>query len=288
MNYIKYILSLIIFGTIGIFVKQVSLPSSQIVLYRTVIASIFFILVFLLIQKKVPLSAIKSNFLFLTLSGIALGINWVFLFEAYAHTSVSIATLLYYFAPTLIIIFSPILFKESYTKIKLLCILFSTLGMILVANIDIANLSANMGIIYGLLSAFGYTLILVFNRKLKNMDDAYSTFFQILIAALVMMVYIFVIKKDTLVIPKGDDLIIILILGVVHTGIACLLYFSSINKLKTDNVAFISYLDPITALLLSYFLLNENLSFIQMLGGAMIIFSSLIGQLKQKTKARKN
>ncbi|QWQ38474.1 DMT family transporter [Gemella sp. zg-570] len=283
IDYIKYIISLLIFGSIGILVKNINMPSSHIVLFRTIIASIFFILLFTFTKNKINLQDIQRNLFLLVLSGFALGINWVFLFEAYSYTSISIATLLYYFTPTLVIAISPLIFRDSFPLVKAICILLSTLGMTLVANINIFEISANAGIVYGLASAVGYTLLVIINKKISKIDGHNSTFVQMIVASLVLAIYVIFINGDSIQLPKNNfEISYLLILGVVHTGLACLLYFSAIAKLPTTNIAFLSYVDPISALFFAYIFLGESLNFYQIIGATLILGSSLFAQIKIK------
>jgi len=97
--YLKNILSMFIFGTIGIFRRYLPLPSSLVAMVRGAIGMAFLLAVMALIRRKLDVAAIRKNFLRLCLSGACLGINWILLFEAYNYTSVATATLCYYLAP---------------------------------------------------------------------------------------------------------------------------------------------------------------------------------------------
>ena len=284
MNYAKYIVSLLIFGSIGIFVKNINLPSTQIVMYRTIIATLFFILLFSLPKNKIDFKGIKNNLLMLVLSGISLGTTWAFLFESYARISISIATLLYYFAPTLVILLSPLFLKEKLTSLKIICISISVIGMTLISNIDIFNIIANIGIVYGFLSALFYAFLIIFNKKIKVVDGSSSTFIQIFVAMIIMICYVFIINGDSLILPDKKSIILTLIVGFIHTGFACLLYFSSLPKLPTTNIAFLGYIDPISALIFANIFLDEKLGLIQIIGAFLIIGSALLNSSKDFLK----
>ncbi len=286
MNYVKYIVSLLIFGSIGIFVKNINLPSTQIVMYRTIIATLFFLVLFSFTKIKLNIMGIKKNFTTLILCGISLGVSWAFLFETYAKISISIATLLYYFAPTLVILLAPIFLKDRLTKFKLFCVLLSIIGMTLVSNIDIFNIKANIGIVYGFLSALFYAFLVIFNKKIKVVDGSSSTFIQIFVAMIIMICYVFIINGDSLILPDKKSIILTLIVGFIHTGFACLLYFSSLPKLPTTNIAFLGYIDPISALIFANIFLDEKLGSVQIIGAVLIIGSAILNSSKELFKNR--
>jgi drug/metabolite transporter (DMT)-like permease len=109
----KIVISMVVFGTLALFVKNISLPPEEIALFRALIASAAIIFYKALTAEKLLFAQIKKELPILFLSGAAMAFNWIFLFKAYNHTSVSIATLSYYFAPVIVMIASPILFKEK-------------------------------------------------------------------------------------------------------------------------------------------------------------------------------
>ena len=82
-----------IFGTIALFVRNIPVSSSEIALYRAAAASVLLGMYFLATGQKIELRAIGRELPLLLLSGVAMGINWILLFEAYRYTTVSVATL---------------------------------------------------------------------------------------------------------------------------------------------------------------------------------------------------
>lgn len=281
-NYFKYILSLVIFGSVGIFAKNINLPSTQIVMYRTIIATIFFCAIYLFGSKKIDKVGIKNNIYYLIPAGIFLGLGWAFLFEAYARTSVSIATLLYYFAPTIVILLAPIFLGDKLTYFKVICVSVSVIGMMLISNIDFFSIeNSNLGIVFALLSALTYASITILNKKFSNIDGDSSTVIQVMIAMFVMIFYVLVVKQDVLVVPDLKSIIFTIILGIVHTGFACLIYFSSIQKLPTTSVAFLGYVDPISALIFANIFLGEQLGVVQIFGAVLILGSAILVQVKK-------
>ncbi|MDO4814865.1 MAG: DMT family transporter [Gemella sp.] len=282
MNYLKFILSMVIFGTIGVVVRNIDWPSSHIVLARTSIATIVFLLVFMLTKKNIEYKNILKNLHYLFILGVALALSWIFLFEAYMHTSLSVAIWINYLAPIIVILLAPFLLKEPITLLKLICIVIALVGLYLVSQIDIINFSFNKGVLYAMGSASMYSIVMIFNKKIKNIDPFNATFVQMFIAALTMIVYVFVYKGETPVVPDNTSILLLVLLGVVHTGLACFLMFSAIPKLPTSSVAFLGYLDPIFTFIFAYVLLGEMLNTMQLIGSGLILLSAILAQIRIK------
>lgn len=282
MNYLKYIISLIIFGSVGIFVKNINLSSTHIVFFRTAIASLVFMTIFMFTSKKIDIKAIKENFIFLIFSGFCVGFDSVCLFEAYKYTKVSIATLLYYTAPIFVIILAPIFLKEKITFLKFFSITIAIIGMFFMSGLNIYSIKTNYGLFLSLLGAIFYAFQVIFNKKIKKIDTLNSTFIQILVAAIVMFIYIFIINKNTIIIPDTKSIILVTILGVIHTGFAYYLYFENISKLPTSSVVILSYIDPLSSVFFAYLFLNENLTKNQIIGAILILLSTLVLEIFNK------
>ncbi len=105
----RYIAALLLFGSNGIVASYSSLPSYEIVFTRTLIGSLFLLLIFISSKQKVRFWRNKPQSLYLVISGVAMGASWMFLFEAYAQIGVSLATLAYYCGPVTVMILSPII-----------------------------------------------------------------------------------------------------------------------------------------------------------------------------------
>lgn len=278
---LKVIAAMLIFGTISLFVKNIALASSEIALYRGILGSLFLLMVLLIKRDKVPWPRLKENRVPLLLSGAAIGFNWILLFEAYKYTTVSNATLSYYFAPVFVMLASPFIFKEKLTAVRVGCILLAMVGMYLIVGrgtVGGEGFNHPLGILYGIGAAAFYACVVILNKFLKGLSGLESTMFQLMIASLVLAPYIFITEGfDVLAIPKVS-LPYLLVLGVVHTGVAYVLYFSAMQELKSQTIATLSYIDPISAVLVSALFLNENLTPIQLIGGIFILGSTFISE----------
>lgn len=279
---LKIIISMIIWGSIGVFVREISLSSLEIAFFRALIGSFFLGTVSLITKVKVDRDILKKNLLFLTLSGIALDINWILLFQAMKYTTISNAILSYYFAPVFIVIFSAILFKENLTSKNMLCLMVSIIGLFIImksGGVIVMDGSNHIkGILYGLSGAVIYAVVVILNKYIKGLSGIHTTLVQLAIAAIALMP--FIIINNSLEIISLDIMtwISIITLGILHTGIAYFLYFSSIKNLKGKSIAILSYLDPIVAIIIAFLFLSESMNKFQIIGGFLILSASYISE----------
>lgn len=277
INLYDNMIAMLIFGTIGLFVKSAGVPSALLAWLRTLIGAIILGAV-LWFQKK-PIHVEKGQLKYLILSALFLGCNWVFLFESYRYTSVSNATIAYYTAPILILLLSAIIYHMKLKVKDGICLFLTMMGLICITfqggEINV------MGILFGLLAALGYAGVVLTNKKI-HMESIGFTFVQLGIAAILLFPYVMMQQELSLLTTLTMHQIpFILILGIVHTGLAYLLYFSSIAKLSPATIAVFSYLDPCTAILLSIFVLHEGSSMMQIVG-ILLIFTGILLTSYQK------
>lgn len=287
----KQIGAMLIFGSIGLFVRALPFQSAQIALARGLIGSLFLLLCVFLLRQRLCWERIRPNLLLLILSGAAMGFNWILLFQAYRFTSIANATLCYYFAPVLVMFLSPLLFKESLTKGKVLCILAAMAGMVCVVGAGGFSLQGTnlLGICLGLSAAVLYAAVVLLNQYLKDLSGMERSLLQLAVSACALLPYVLATDGFSLQLLQGAGLPLLLFVGVVHTGAAYYLYFSSMQDLSSQTVAVFSYIDPISAILLSAVFLKEPLTPLQIFGGILILGATLvpeIGQIKaHKTNA---
>ncbi|MBQ1490631.1 MAG: DMT family transporter, partial [Blautia sp.] len=216
--------------------------------------------------------------LLLLLSGALIGMNWILLFDAYNHTSVQVATLCYYMQPTLVMLLSVPVFKEKMTAKRLFCCLLAALGMVLVSGVLTGESTGDgLGIAMGLGAAVLYSMVVLLNKSLAGINLMKKTMAQLLSAAFVLLPYLLWTEKGGLPSFTGKELFILLVVGIFHTGICYALYFGSMDALPAQTVALYSYIDPVTALLLSALLLGESLTGQGILGAIFILGAALLG-----------
>ena len=285
-SYLKYIFGLLLFGSNGIVASFISLSSYEIVLLRTLIGSLLLIAIFFLRKGKLTFYHHKKQFLWLTVSGIAMGASWIFLYEAYGRIGVSIASLLYYCGPVIVMALSPLLFKEKLTVFKVIGFLSVLGGVFLVNGNAFGGNSDFFGILCGLLSAVMYALMVIFNKKATNITGLENAMLQLCISFLTVAIFVWCKQGFIIHIPVSSVLPI-LILGLLNTGIGCYFYFSSIGNLRVQTVAICGYLEPLSAVLFSVVFLKEFMLLIQIIGAVMILGGAIFGEcVKKKLRNR--
>ncbi len=278
---IKLSAAMLIFGSIGIFVRQIPLPSGAVAAARGLIGTLF--LAVLAACKRRRFSAdIKSRLPLLCISGVCIGINWILLFEAYRYTTVAAATLCYYMAPVLVIAASPIVLKERLTARKLICVAAALAGMVFVSGILSDGLSggADMkGIAFGLSAAAVYASVVLMNKWAGDIPAFDMTMVQLGSAAVILVPYTLLTEDISSEMLTGQTILLLLTVGIIHTGLAYTLYFSAIKELKAQTAAIFSYIDPLTAVLLSALLLKEQLNADIIIGAVLILGSAMLSEL---------
>ena len=284
MDKIKLSASMLIFGTIGLFVKYIPLSSGIIAMTRGYSGALFLLLIMLISRKKLDFTAIKKNLIPLLISGTAIGINWILLFESFNYTSVAIATLCYYMQPVLLVLLTPIVLKTKPSRKKILCIFPALIGMVLISGVFSSDTYANpVGIILGLSAALFYTTVILTNKFLKNISSFESTILQLLIAAFIITPYNLIQGFGDFLQIESTALLLLAIVGFLHTGFTYFLYFASIKTLPSETVAIYSYIDPAFAIILSVFVLKEPLSISGIIGAILILGACILSETnKQK------
>ncbi|WFA07972.1 DMT family transporter [Tissierella sp. Yu-01] len=273
------IIAMLTFGSISIFVRKIGLPSSVISLLRAIIASLFLILYSVITKNKISMQKIKDNFWLLLLSGSAMGANWIFLFEAYKYTTVSNATLTYYFEPAIVMLLSPFLLKEKLSIRKFISIVVAVAGLFMIVNTDssvVGSYNHPLGLTYGLIAAILYATVILTNKFFKNLSGLEATLIQLVVSVIVLVPYVLFVERPTLDIFKAEFIPYILILGILYTAIPYLLYFTGMQNLKGQTIAMLSYIDPVSAVIISAVVFKESLTLLQVAGGMLILGSSYI------------
>ena len=284
-------LSMAIYGTLSLFIRNIPLTSSEVALFRAVIA-LACLLTLKAVQKK-PLPGAPRltdaprrkgtgrDAALLFLSGAAMGFNWIFLFEAYRYTSVSVATLSYYFAPVIVMVACPILFRERIAPRQLLAFIGSSAGLVLVINPGgLEGGAALKGVLFGLAAAALYATVILLNKGIRSVSGIDRTMLQFAAAAAVLLPYILLTNGIHLGAMTAVGWLCLLAVGAVHSALAYVLYFSSLRSLPGQEAAILSYIDPLVAVVISLAVLGEPVAPVQLIGGAMILAFTLMNELK--------
>lgn len=283
MAKLRLVAAMLIFGTIGLFVRYLNLPSGMIACVRGLVGTLVLLLIMAFLRKRPSLAAIKKNLLRLLLSGAFIGFNWILLFEAYRYTTVSTATLCYYMAPIFVVLGAALLLRERLTVRKLACVLVALVGMVGVSGMaenGLPTLAEAQGILFGLGAALLYASVMLLNKGLREIGAYDKTVVQLAAAALVILPYTLAVEGGgawlSLDLPT---LLLLLLVGVVHTGLAYFLYFGAMGGLHAQTVAILSYVDPAVAVLLSMLVLREGMTPLGLGGAVLVLLAALVSEL---------
>lgn len=279
----KLIASMTVFGTIGLFVRFVPLPSAFIAMTRGFIGALFLALVVLIGRKGFNFEAIKHNLVLLIASGVCIGFNWILLFESYNYTTVATATLCYYMAPIIVIVASPFVLGERIGLKKSICAICAVIGMVFVSGVidsGVSGIGDLIGIFLGLGAACLYASVMLLNKKMKDISAYDMTVPQLLFAALAITPYSLIVDDVSASSFTPTVIALLLTIGIVHTGLTYAMFFGAARDLNAQTTAILSYLDPILAVLLSAFVLKEAISPLGIVGAVLVISSALVSEVK--------
>lgn len=283
------IASMAIFGTLGPFVRNIPVSSGELALYRAVLAAVLIGGFLMATRQKIPFGRIRKEVPLLLASGMAMGINWILLFEAYKYTTVSVATLSYYFAPVIVTVVCPILFREKLTGKQILCFVMSTLGLVMITGIgDMGGGNDFVGILFGLGAAALYATVVLVNKFIKNVEGIHRTFLQFLSAIVILIPYVLLTSGVTVGSLNGTGWLNLLIVGLIHTGVTYCMYFSALKDLPGQKAAILSYIDPLVAVVISVAVLGETMTLWQGIGGILILGFTLWNEISPKTRGQEN
>ena len=280
---LKLTASMVIFGTLGIFTRNIAVSSGELALYRAILAAGLILVYLAAGRKPIPFKKIRRELPLLLLSGMAMGVNWVLLFSAYRFTTISMATLSYYFAPVIVILACPILFHEQMTAKEILCFVMSTAGLVLIIGAGGAGNGTDLiGVLFGLGAAAFYAAVILMNKFIRQVTGIHRTLIQFAGAILILLPYVGLTGGFHLEVLDGTGWVCLLVVGLVHTGVTYCMYFSALKDLSGQETAVLSYMDPLVATLISVLVLGEPMALTQALGGAMILGFTLWNELPSK------
>lgn len=278
-----------VWGTVGIFVRFIAVPAAMLALFRAFIGVAVIGLALFALRMRPNWAAIRANFALLAASGLAIGINWLLLFQAYLHTSVAVATLCNYLAPVYVVALSPLVLGESLSRRKAACVGAALAGMVLVSGVLTEGMPGGrdaLGIGYGLASGVCYAFIIFLTKRMKGIGGVETTLVQLFFAGLLVAAFLGATGQWRGAELDLRSLAIIGLVGIVHTGLAYVLYFGALEALPAQTVAALSYLDPAVAILLSWLVFSEPLDALGVLGALLIFGATFVASLEKPERRR--
>lgn len=274
-NSILFITSLVLFGSNGVMANGIDLPSSQIVLFRALLGSIALIVAFLVLGGRFTIQRDRKRFLFQAMSGVSLGIAWIMLYEAFVQVGVGVSYIEYYCAPIIVMMLSPVLFKERLTAPKVIGFVLIVIGTVMLCFEMIGSGGNPVGHLYGMGSAIAQACVVIFSKLSSEGNALENVSVQMVFAFVTSLVYSVMIGS----IPNIgaiDDWEPILVLGALNTGMCYFVYIFSVSKLNAQTVSALGYIEPLSAIVFSAMFLGEHLSQLQVLGAAVVVLGTCV------------
>ena len=276
------ILSMVIFGTIGIFVEYIDLPSGVIASFRGITGAIVILAVMLLSGKKIDFKSVKKKIKVLVASGVAIGFNWILLFEAYKFTGIPVATVCYYTAPVIVVVASSFVFKKKLKAKQIICVLLAMVGVGAVSGVLGEGATDMNGVLCGLGAALLYASVMIMNKFMGDVPSYERTVVQLFVAGVVVLPYAMLSAGEIKV--NVQSALLLVVVGVVHTGFAYLLYFGAMKKLESSTVAILSYIDPASAIILSSLVFMSLPKPYEIVGVMFIMTGAIWSEMEIKTQ----
>lgn len=285
----------ILWGSMGLFVRELNsqgLVSMEIVALRAIVTTVAMFLFLLFFDRKLLIIHIKDIWCFWG-TGICSIVFFNFCyFKAITLTSLSVAAVLLYTAPAIVMIFSYFLFGEKFTKRKLLSLFMTFFGCVLVTGVltDTGTISAS-GIVVGLGAGLGYALYSVFSRY--ALQKGYHTLTIIFYTFLIAAITTFFMADIGQVVKVATGSVTIFLfciaLGVLCTVIPYLTYTLGLQYVENSKASILASIEPVTATLLGVFIFREKLTVTGILGmvlvlAAMIICNATFGRVRYNGK----
>ncbi len=275
---LKLITAMLIFGTIGLVRRQIPYASGTVALVRAVVGVAFLLAWVFVRREHLHFEGFRKKAWVLILSGVAIAANWIFLFEAYRFTTVSVATLCYYMAPIFVILLSPFLLKEKLTPIKMVAVAIAFVGMLFLSGVIEEGFSGLTGIVLGLSAGLLYATVMILNKKMGEVGGLERTIVQLGVSAIALIPYVVFAEGLPAPVENMSVYLWLVLAGVVHTGMAYAFYFGSMKNLPAQTVALYSYIDPIIAVVLSVAVLGEHMSILALFGGCLVLGATVLSE----------
>lgn len=280
MGHVKIITAILIWSSLGIFIRKIDLPNHCIIFYASAIAgALQFILLTSsgLLRKDKYSAGGRRGALFLVLLPVCFIANSMLFYFAFRNTTIGNAVLTHYTAPVFVALLAPLLLKEKISKTTWTAIILSSAGLWLVlggkASVRQTFHTGNehLGIIAGAFSGLAYAfLILIIRRIAALYSSLFITFIQNGIVALVLLPFVFRVPVSL------ETLSYLITMGIVHSTVAPLLYVQGFKSVKANEAAILGYFEPVAAIILAFIVLHEVPGITALIGGALILFSGYL------------
>lgn len=285
---LKIVITMLIFGSIGLIRRNIPYSSALISFFRGAVAALILFVLRLCgvfgrgstsgVSGETYKHEVRVNLLPLAISGAMIGVNWILLFEAYRYTTIAVATISYYMAPVFTVIASVFILKEKLTVRKAVCVIVAVIGMVFVSGVIETGISGLKGVLLGMGAAILYSGDVIINKKVKGVAGIDRTIIQMGFAALAVLPYWLANEDFSILTFSLQPMLLLMVTAVVCTALTYSLYFSAIQKVPAQTAAILSYIDPVVAVLISALILNEGMSVLTLIGVVLVIGAALCSE----------
>jgi drug/metabolite transporter (DMT)-like permease len=267
----------ILWGCIGIFVRQLNnygLFSMDIVLVRAIVTCIFMAVFLLCYDRKLLKIKLKDIWCFIG-TGICsiVFFNYCY-FKAISMTSLAVAAILLYTAPAIVMVLSFILFKEVFTKRKVISLIMTFVGCVLVTGVitEGGNITGK-GILTGLGAGLGYALYSIFSRYAlqKGYHSFTITFYTFLIASVAALFLVDTSYVYEQVTANNVVIVLCICLGIICTVVPYLTYTIGLKYMDNSRASIIASVEPVTASVIGILVYSEKITFTGVAGIVLVL-----------------
>lgn len=269
-------IAVLLFGLAGLFAKWVAQPAIIIVLGRVVFASIFLAAVLLWRKENIRLRQ-RRDYLYLALMGVVLAVHWVTFFQAIQVSTVAIGLLTFSTFPVFVTFMEPYFFREKIRRVDIVVALVAFTGVALVIpSFELGN-NMTQGAIWGVISGFTFAILSILNRKyVVNYSSRVIAFYQDATAVLILLPFLFILQPSF----TAQDILLLVLLGVVFTGIAHTLFIGGLSHVKAQTASIIASLEPVYGIITAVIFLGEIPTLRVIAGGVIILGATFYVSVK--------
>ncbi|MBQ9001871.1 MAG: EamA family transporter [Eggerthellaceae bacterium] len=258
-----------------------NLPTEIVVTFRGLLGTLFILGVLFATKRRFDAEPVRANLKWLAAGGACLGLNWVLLFAAYRATTVAVASLCNYMAPVILIVVAPPLLGEARSAKKAVCAAVAVIGMVLVSGVAEGGAEGvtGEGVALGLGAAVFAAGLVLSNKKLGKVPVLEKSSTQLAFATIAACPFAIAVGMGQPLEPDPLTIGLVVMLGIVHTGVAYCLYFGGLGHLRAQTAAVLGYVEPAVSVLVSTAFLHEPLSLGGWIGAALIIGAAVASEV---------
>lgn len=270
---IEMVIAMLLSGSIGLFVIKSGQSPINIVFFRCIIAAICLVPICFYYGYFKNKYLDKKKVLLMIASGLLIVFNWALLFAAFPKTSISLATIVYHVNPFIILFLGMIVFREKINKNDIFWTILAFIGLIIIIGLGKSSLNYNelFGLLLVLIATTLYSFSVLITKKLTSTPPLLIILIQTVSGTIVMVPFISILQTP----PVGIQWIYIIFLGIFHTALVYFLMYSAIKKIPLNNIAILSFIYPLSTVIIDYFFFNHLLTINQIIGAILILFGIL-------------